>query len=103
MYCVSALPGKASLVLLREFDQKPGDLTIADQQQVDDLLAKADVERILKKMANQLTAEERLRILMSLCLCLRQITLIQESRNKEVLFHQYNYKITNESKFNPKH
>jgi len=100
--CIGYLPGKASLVLLREFDQKLGDLTIADQQ-VDDLLAKADVKRISKKMANRLTAEERLWILISLCLCLWQITSIQESRNKEVLFHQYNYKITNESKINPEH
>ena len=57
--CIS---GKGSL--LRELDQKPGDLTMADQQQVD-YLTKAAVERKLKKVANWLTAEERLKILMS--------------------------------------
>ena len=46
--CIS---GKGSLILLRELDQKPGDLTMADQQQVD-YLAKAAVERKLKKVAN---------------------------------------------------
>ena len=45
-------------------DVKPGDLTIANHQQVDDL-AKAAVEMKLQKMANRLTAEDRLRIFMS--------------------------------------
>ena len=48
--------GKALLVFLRELDVKPGGLTIAGQQQVDDL-AKAAVERRFQKMADQLTAE----------------------------------------------
>ena len=43
---------------------KPGGLTVVNQQQVNSL-AKAAVERKLKKMANWLTAEERHRILMS--------------------------------------
>ena len=58
------ISGDASLILLRELDQKPGDLTMADQQQVNHL-AKAAVERRLKKMAKRSTADKRLRILMS--------------------------------------
>ena len=50
------MSGKALLVLLRELDVKPGDLTIAGQQQVNDL-DKTVVERRFQKMADRLTAE----------------------------------------------
>ena len=56
--------GEALLVFLRELDVKPGDLTIAGQQQVDNL-AKAAVERRFQKMADWLPAGDHLRIFMS--------------------------------------
>ena len=56
--------GKTFLIPLRELDVKPGDVTIAGQQQVDDL-AKSAIERGFQKMADRLTAEDRLRIFMS--------------------------------------
>ena len=58
------LSGDALLDLFRDFDVKPGDRTIADRQQVDDL-AKAAVSRRLQKMADRMTAEDRLRIFLS--------------------------------------
>ena len=58
------LSGNELLDLFRDFDVKPGDLTIAGRRQVDEL-AKAAVSRRLQKMAEQMTAEDRLKFFLS--------------------------------------